>query len=164
MKKFSVILVILLLSFVQVFTQVVVPDKDRPTELDRSVFGLGASISVGTGIGISFRHHLPSIMSYQITAGIIKDSRNLLYDIGAEVQIDLVRGETTRFYGGGGIGYFYKGENSNDLKGPFRVATGIGLETKVRESLHFSGSLYFTYFTNGQILPLPSVGMHYYFF
>jgi hypothetical protein len=164
MKIISVFIVILLLSFCQAYSQVVVPDKERPTELERGVFGLGASINLGTGIGISFRHHLPSIMSYQITAGVIKDSRKLLYDIGAEIQFDLVRGEVTRFYAGGGMGYFYSGEHDNELEGPFRIATGIGIETKIRESLHFSGNLYFTYFTNGQILPLPSVGMHYYFF
>jgi hypothetical protein len=164
MKKVIFISFIIILIAGQALSQVVVPDKERPTELERGVFGLGLSASVGTGIGLSFRHHLPSTLSYQITAGVIKDSKNLLYDIGTEVQFDLVRGETTRFYAGGGMGFFYKGEDKNELDGPFRIALGIGLESKAREALHISANLYFTYFSNGQILPLPSVGIHYYFF
>lgn len=164
MKKIFALFLIIVLSYIPVFSQVVVPDKDRPTELEQGVFGLGFAASVGTGIGISFRHHLPSITSYQITTGVIKDSRKLIWDIGVELQFDLVRGEKSRFFAGGGLGYFYDGDGVNELKGPFRVAAGIGIETKARDALHLSGSLYFTYFTNGQILPLPQVGIHYYFF
>ncbi|MDP2208219.1 MAG: hypothetical protein Q8K98_05510 [Bacteroidota bacterium] len=160
---FSAILVFLLLS-ASAFSQVIVPSKDQPTELERDVFGLGASFGLGTGMGLSFRHHLPSIASYQFTAGIIKDSKKLVYDLGLEIQFDLVRGESTRFYAGGGSGFYYVGETSNELEGPLRLAAGIGIESKAREALHFSASLYFTFFTNGQIFPLPQFGIHYYFF
>lgn len=146
------------------FAQVIVPDKDRPTELGREVFGLGGSIGLGTGMGLSFRHHLPTVFSYQLAAGIIKDSKTVLFDIGAELQFDLMRDENLRFYAGGGGGYFYKGKDANELKGPLRIAIGIGAETKAKQAVHIMGSLYFTYFTNGTILPLPQLGIHYYFF
>ncbi len=163
-KHVSILLIVVAILTLPVYSQVVVPDKDRPTELERGVFGLGASFGLGTGMGISFRHHLPSIASYQFTAGIIKDAKKMIYDLGLEIQFDLVRGERTRFYAGGGSGFYFVGENSNELKGPLRLALGIGIESKARDALHISGSLYFTYFTDGQILPLPQVGMHYYFF
>lgn len=146
------------------FSQVIVPDKERPTELGREVFGLGGSIGLGTGMGLSFRHHLPTVFSYQLVAGIIKDSKTLLFDVGAELQFDLMRDENLRFYAGGGAGYYYKGKDVNELKGPARITLGIGAETKARNAIHILGSFYFTYFTDGTILPLPQIGIHYYFF
>lgn len=146
------------------YSQIIIPDKDRPTELGREVFGLGGYVGLGTGMGLSFRHHLASVFSYQIAAGIIKDSKTLLYDIGGELQFDLIRSENLRFYAGGGLGYYYKGKDSNELKGPLRIALGIGAETKAKSAVHISGNLFFTYFTDGTILPLPQVGLHYYFF
>jgi len=164
MKKILVFMT-LFLSFALVSSaQVVVPSKDKPTELEHGVFGLGGAFGLGTGMGLSFRHHLPSVVSYQIASGIIKDKKNLIWDIGIEMQFDLMRGESTRFYAGGGAGYYYAGENKNDLDSPGRFALGIGIESKAREALHFALCLYFTYFSDGQILPLPQLGVHYYFF
>lgn len=164
MKNFTIVVVVFLLCVNVIYSQIIVPDKDRPTELGREVFGLGGNLSLGTGLGLSFRHHLASKFSYQISAGIIKDSKTLLYDLGTEFQYDLMRSEFIRFYSGGGFGYYYKGEDKNELKGPLRIAIGIGAETKAKSALHASVNLYFTYFTNGTILPLPQFGIHYYFF
>ena len=89
----------------------------------------------------------------------------LHYDIGGQVQYDLVRGETTRFYACGGMGYFYSGESGhNDLNGPFRLGAGIGGEKGRLESFSFSGELMFTYFNDGTVLPLPQLSAHYYFY
>lgn len=162
--KIVKIFVLIFLSVGLSFSQIIVPDKDRPTELGREVFGLGGSIGLGTGMGLSFRHHLPSVFSYQIAAGIIKDSKTVLFDVGTELQFDLMRDQNLRFYAGGGVGYYYIGKDANELKGPLRFAIGIGAETKAKQSVHIMGSFYFTYFTNGTILPLPQIGIHYYFF
>lgn len=163
MKIFKFIILVSLAASLS-YSQIIIPDKDRPTELGRDVFGLGGYVGLGTGMGLSFRHHLASVFSYQFAAGIIKDSRTLLFDAGLELQFDLMRNENLRFYAGGGLGYYYKGKDSNELKGPLRIALGIGAETKAKSSVHISGNLYFTYFTDGTILPLPQVGIHYYFF
>ena len=165
MKRFCCILVVLLATMGRpARAQVVVPDTNQPTKLGKTVYGLGFSAGAGTGLGVSFRHHIPSEFSYQIVAGIIKVDTKLHYDIGLEAQFDLVRGDWTRFFAGGGLSYFYSGESGNSLNGPFRVALGVGGEFSTIRLVHFTLEGMFTYFSDGTILPLPQVSIHYYFF
>jgi hypothetical protein len=104
-------------------------------------------------------------MSYGITGGIIKVEDRLSYSVGTEVQYDLVRGPTSRFFVCGGAGYFYSGTSShNDMDGPGRVGVGIGGEFATPPGLHVTTELMFTYFTDGTVLPLPQVGVYYYFY
>lgn len=145
--------------------QVVMPDQNQPTQLGRNVFGLGFAGGPATGLGLSFRHHLPSAFSYQIVGGIIKVDDKLQYNIGGEAQFDLVRGESTRFFAAGGLSYFYSGDaGRNKLDGPFRVGLGIGGEFSHIQVLHLSVEGMFVLFSDGTILPLPQLGLHYYFF
>ncbi|MBI1805688.1 MAG: hypothetical protein HYR76_01400 [Ignavibacteria bacterium] len=139
--------------------------KEGSNQIDRSVFGLGFSAGLASGFGLSFRHHLPGDVSYQVVGGIIKVDRKLHYNLGVELQYDLVRGESTRFLIAGALGYFYSGEDGkNDLAAPFRIGFGIGGEWKNLESFHVAGEFLFTYFSDGTILPLPQLSAHYYFF
>lgn len=145
--------------------QVVVPNENQPTKLGKTVYGLGFAVGFGTGLGVSFRHHFPSELSYQIVGGIIKVDTKLQYDLGAEAQYDLIRGGKTRFFVAGGFGYFYSGESgSNNLSGPFRIALGVGGEFSNIRMVHITLEGMFTYFSDGNILPLPQVSAHYYFF
>ena len=138
---------------------------DASKEFDRSIFGMGLSAGVASGFGLSFRQHLPGEVSYQIVGGIIKADRKLYYNFGTELQYDLARGESTRFFAAGALGYFYSGENgSNDLSGPARLGAGIGIESAGMQSLSLSLELLFTYFSDGSVLPLPQLAAHYYFF
>ena len=145
--------------------QVVLPDRARDRPLNENVFGLGLFGGPTSGIGLSFRHHLPSPMSYGITGGIIKVEERLSYSVGVEVQLDLVRGPTSRFFVCSGASYFYSGSSShNDMDGPGRVGLGIGGEFATQPGLHVTTELMFTYFTDGTVLPLPQVGVYYYFY
>lgn len=145
--------------------QVVLPEKGREAGLRENVFGLGLFGGAASGLGLSFRHHLPSAFSYQVTGGIIKVDEKLSYDIGLEGQFDLVRGAENRFFVAGGMAYFYSGRTShNDLDGPTRVGLGIGGETSFASGMHGTLELLFTYFSDGTVLPLPQVGFHYYFY
>ncbi len=166
MKRILVFLVgMCALMIVHARAQVVVPNQNQPTKLGRTVYGLGFAAGIGTGLGISFRHHLPSEVSYQIVGGIIKVDAKLLYDLGMEAQYDLTRSESTRFFAGGGFGYFYSGESgSNSLSAPFRIALGVGGEFSNIRFVHLTLEGMFTYFSDGTILPLPQVSVHYYFF
>jgi len=145
--------------------QAVLPEHDRGTSLNSNVFGLGLFGGPATGLGLSFRHHLPSPFSYQVTGGIIKVDEKLSYDIGAEGQFDFVRSTTSRFFVGGGVSYFYSGRSGhNEMNGPGRVGLGVGGELAMTSGINTTIELMFTYFSDGTVLPLPQFGLHYYFY
>jgi hypothetical protein len=150
---------------IESFSQVVLPDRGGSSGLRDNVFGLGLAAGSATGVGLSFRHHLPSVFSYQITGGIIKVDDRLSYSIGFEGHADLARSGQGRFFVGGGVGYYYSGRSGrNELSGPARIGAGIGGEIHMGSGLHCSGELLFTYFSDGNVLPLPQVALFYYFY
>jgi len=144
--------------------QVVVPQPGEVASLEQSVFGLGLFGGPVSGIGLSFRHHLPVPVSYQITGGIVKIDEKLSYSIGGEVQYDLIAAEAFRFFAVAGVGYYYSGENRNEMEAPARGGIGIGGEVEAYSGIHFLGEMLFTFFSDGTILPLPQVGFYYYFY
>ncbi|MBM2846178.1 MAG: hypothetical protein HW407_1490, partial [Bacteroidetes bacterium] len=91
LKILPVVIGMLLFQISAVHAQVVLPDRGLPTTLNQNVFGLGFFAGPATGLGLSFRHHLPTTFSYQVTGGIIKANDRLQYDIGVEGQFDLAR-------------------------------------------------------------------------
>jgi hypothetical protein len=145
------------------YGQVIVPEPDRPV-VRENVFGLGLAGGAASGVGLSFRHHLPAAFSYQFTGGIIKVDDRLSYAVGAEIQFDLVRGAVWRFFVAGGAGYYHSGTSGhNQMEGPARAGVGIGGESPLGGGFHGTAELMFTYFSDGTVLPLPQVGIHYYF-
>lgn len=136
----------------------------RAESMGRAVYGLGFAAGYASGVGISFRSHLPSKSSVQGIFGIIKTPSTLYMSIGAEYQYDLVRGNATRFFAVGSSGYFYRGSGANQVNGPFRVGAGIGAEFNLHEAIHLTLEGQFVYASNNTILPLPQVAVHYYFF
>lgn len=157
------VLLMLLVTMTQ--AQVVAPSVGPGQPLRQSLFGLGLFGGPAGGFGISFRHHLPSTFSYQITGGIINTDSKLHWDIGFEGQFDLVRGPAGRFFAAGAASYFYSGRNgNNEMKGPGRIGLGIGGEAFIGYGFHATGDLLFTYFTDGTVLPLPQFGIYYYFY
>jgi len=166
MKRHHVVSV-LLLAFLIVSlasAQVVLPEKGQEPGLRENVFGLGLWGGAATGLGLSFRHHLPSQLSYMVTGGIVKVDEKLSYDIGVEGQFDLARSETNRFFVAGGFGHYYSGKNENRMDAPTRIGLGIGGEFAVTPGIHTTIELMFTYFSDGNVLPLPQFGFHYYFY
>jgi hypothetical protein len=162
MKIFIIVLSIFVL-FNSMFSQVAEPAQTTES-IEQSVFGLGIAGGVASGFGLSFRHHMPGDFSYQIIGGVIKADNQTLLNVGTELQYDFVRGATTRFFGSGALGYFYRGRSENELSAPIRFGLGIGGELNKLEPLHISGELLFTFFNDGTILPLPQISIHYYFF
>ena len=145
-------------------SQVTIPGAGEATQLKRSVFGIGLFGGPSSGLGLSFRHHLPSALSYQVTGGVIKVDEKLYYAIGGEVQYDFILGSSSRIFALAGGGYYHAGESDhNELDGPARIGLGVGGEFRVLESIHGIAEVAFTYFTDGTILPLPQIGFYYYF-
>lgn len=144
-------------------SQVVMP-SGQSTSLRQHVFGLGFFGGASGGLGLSFRHHLPSPLSYQVTGGIIRISEKLRSDIGLEVHYDLARGSGTRFFVAGGYSYYYSGKDgNNEMKAPTRGGLGLGGEWVMSGGLHFLAEGMFTFFSDGTIFPLPQLGFYYYF-
>ena len=98
-------------------------------QISRNVFGIGLSAGPVSGIGLSFRHHLPARFSYQLAGGIIKVDDKLSYAVGAEAQFDFSRKESERFFLVLATGYYHSGKpEENELSGPVRVGLGVGAE------------------------------------
>lgn len=163
-------------SFVLIFfvsflshAQVIV-ENDRSTEgFAQNIYGLGVSAGPISGVGISFRNHFPSKFSFQATAVVMRykndqDTLRTFFSFGTEVQYDLVRGQTTRFYFFPGFSYFYDGSDGNTYQSPFRFGAGIGGEFKIQETLHVALEGAFTFYNDGTIIPMPQVSVHYYFY
>jgi len=142
----------------------VLTEGQHTMEVTRSIYGLGLSAGVASGFGLSFRHHPPGFFSYQIVGGVIKVDDKTDYNIGGELQFDMTRGDRSRFFADASTGYFYSGNNGNDLAGPYRLGLGLGWEWGNFDPMNMSAELLFTYFSDGTILPLPQVALHYYFF
>jgi len=145
--------------------QVIVPERGGSSvRLEKQVFGLGFAAGPTTGLGISFRHHLPSRLSYGIIGGVIRVNRDFSYDVGFEAQWDLSRSQTARVFAVSGLSFFYSGtSDKNKLDGPLRYGIGIGGEFSQGGSVHVGVEGLFTYFSDGTILPLPQVNAHFYF-
>ena len=134
-------------------------------QIGQHVFGIGIAAGPVSGIGLSFRHHLPGRFSYQVTGGIIKVDDKLSYAIGGEAQFDFTRRPSERFFLVLAAGYYHSGKSGdNELAGPGRVGLGVGGELSLGGPVHASGEVLFSYFSDGNVLPLPQIGIHYYFY
>ena len=146
------------------FSQVSVQGNQKAEDFGKNVYGLGISGGPASGVGLSFRNHLPSKISYQIVGGIIKSAEKTSASIGAELQYDLVRAASTRLFFGPSTSYFYSGSGENTFAGPFRFGIGVGGELNLQNAVNISLEGVFVYFSNGDIAPMPQVALHYYFF
>ena len=165
MKKSVLALSIALLLIVSFsHAQVSTSELSNAEGLTRQVYGLGVSAGWASGVGLSFRSHLPSNVSVQGVFGIIRTSDNLSMSVGGELQYDLVRNKTTRFFVGSAFSYFYDGINRNEVSAPYRFGAGIGGEFYVQGALHITLEGMFTIFSDGRVIPLPQIAAHYYFF
>ncbi len=160
----AVLAVALLVTVESGTGQVLPPRPTGQKELRVRVFGLGFSAGFASGIGLSFRHHLPGKLVYQVVGGIIKSKDELKYSIGGELQFDLQRTAGSRFFIVGAAGYYYAGSNdTNGMEAPGRIGLGIGGEIPLSDDLGLTGELLFTYLSDGTVLPLPQASVHYYF-
>jgi len=160
-------LLLLLLSGLarNVHAQASLPPDRAGSSPNRSVFGIGIAAGPVSGIGLSFRHHFPGRFSYQLTGGIIKVDEELSYAVGVEFQFDLMRKETDRVFIVAAGGYYHSGKSGeNSLDGPARLGLGVGGELYLGGGFHGTGEILFCYFSDGNVLPLPQVGFHYYFY
>ena len=129
-----------------------------------NVYGVGLSASLCSGMGLTFRQHFAyTPLAYQITGGVWKTHSLGMYDLGAEIQYDLSL-STNRLYALAGGGYYYYGHTAQELTSPGRFGLGVGYEMTYAKSVGLSLNLMITLFEpEGDILPLPSLGLLVYF-
>ncbi|MBI2428961.1 MAG: hypothetical protein HYV29_09245 [Ignavibacteriales bacterium] len=165
MKRFSSLLVfVLLCSFSQSYSQVAVSSV-KGDAFGNGVHGLGFSGGPASGAGISYRYHTEGKSSLQGIVGVFKPkSTDTFYSFGAEFQQDLTRSNSARFFFAVASSYVFNGTGSNNYSAPFRAGLGVGGEFLLQDAVHFSFQGLFTYFSDGTILPLPQLAVHYYFY
>jgi len=171
-KHIALLLTLFFAGASQVSAQTTTTEAQTSTRnfFETNVFGVGLSASLCSGMGLSFRQHFAGLpLGYQITGGIWKTSTLYMYDIGAEIQYDLTL-STNRLYAVAGAGYYYYGTtnllgiNTNGLASPTRFGAGIGYEMPYSQTVGASFNLMITIFEpEGDIIPLPSLGVHVYF-
>lgn len=131
----------------------------------KSVYGLGFSGGPASGVGISYRYHAEGKASLQGVLGIFKPKNtDTFYSFGAEYQHDLTRSNSARFFFGAATSFFFNGSDANRYAAPFRFGAGLGGEFLLQEGVHMTFQGLFTYFSDGTIVPLPQISIHYYFY
>ncbi|MDP1675724.1 MAG: hypothetical protein Q8L88_02570 [Bacteroidota bacterium] len=166
MKRNPTVLLVVLfvLTITTAKAQVAVSDV-KGEAFGRSIHGLGFSGGPASGIGISYRYHTEGKSSLQTVLGIFKPKNtDTFYSFGTEFQQDLTRSRSARFFFGAASSYIYNGSGSNNYTAPFRFGVGLGGEFLLQDAVHFSFQGLFTYFSDGTILPLPQLAIHYYFY
>ncbi|MGB5875435.1 MAG: hypothetical protein WBH56_17065, partial [Bacteroidota bacterium] len=89
----------------------------------------------------------------------------LYYSVGLELQFDLIRKETDRVFIAAAGGYYHSGKSGeNSIEGPGRLGLGVGGELYLGAGFHGTGEILFSYFSDGNVLPLPQIGFYYYFY
>jgi hypothetical protein len=165
--RWITVLICFLLLASETHAQVNVSESgiEKPRHFAENIFGVGLHGSLVSGLGLSFRQRFAgTAIAYQINGGIIKAGSSLYYDIGGELQFDLSGSEFDRIYVIAGGGYYYSGNGKNDLSTPGRLGVGIGYEYAMTRQIGVSfGLLISGFLPNGDILPLPQIGIHYFF-
>ena len=128
-----------------------------------SYSSVGFNASFVSGIGLSYRRHLPSPSLFQFTGGIVSSGGTTSSSFGLEYQYELSRRETFRYYIGFGFG-LYSGSTTSTAAG-----LGIGLEVPlvggtIFESVTGGFDLFYPVMYSGDSKTVVSVGASMYLF
>ncbi|HAP35704.1 MAG TPA: hypothetical protein DCQ28_07075 [Bacteroidetes bacterium] len=163
-KQTVLLIVVFVLAIAMAQAQVAVSDV-RGDAFGKSVYGIGFSGGPASGVGFSVRYHTPGKTSLQAVVGVFKPKNtDTFYSFGAEYQHDLTRSNSARFFFDAASSFIYNGSGTNNYTAPFRFGAGLGGEFLLQDAVHVSFQGLFTYFSDGTILPLPQLAIHYYFY
>ena len=147
------------------------PSPESPLEEDGpgTYYAIGLQGSLLSGAGLSGRVVLQDRYTIQLSTFIIALSDLTHFNVGLEGQYTFTQGGTGRLYGLVGGGYYLTTRSDtarpgNRIAEPVRVGLGVGGDILASKNFAFDGSLAFHWFVaTGKVLPLPTVGFHYYF-
>ncbi|GEM_PF-648234 len=147
--------------------QVIDVSKEKSVFNTTDVWGIGLNAGLLSGIGLSGRFHPQGRFCFQLTGGYLGLEDQALWSVGGEGQFDFDATVRSRFYGYLGLGLYYQDESDqkqNKLKAPFRLGIGVAYEWSISPKLIFNANMAFTFFVgSSEVLPLPQVGLYYYF-
>ena len=132
-------------------------------------YAIGLQASLLSGTGLSGRVVIKDKFTIQASTFIIALSDLTHFNIGVEGQYAFSKGSVGRLYGLLGSGYYLTTKSDtakpgNRIAEPFRIGLGVGGDLLASKNFAFDGSLAFHWFVaSGKVLPLPSIGFHYYF-
>jgi hypothetical protein len=150
---------------------------DRPYYMQKAHWGIGAQAGLMSGMGVGVRFHPLGRFGVQLAGGAISGGEGLAGNVGIEGQYDFDWRDRSRFFGFIGMGLYTNGEEELTvaagtweqgkedprLDSPFRAGVGLAYEWDISNTLIFSASVAFTYFSEGTFIPLPQVGLYYLF-
>jgi hypothetical protein len=138
-------------------------DTVSSSNLDKTIYGVGANFSALSGIGVSARAHFAEPFSVMVTGFIWQSSGTSYYNYGVEFQYDVFVRKTSRFYLLAGTSSFY--DQSTDPAQTEHLGAGFGLEQKPTSSNFFvniSVELINSQ-PSGKMIVFPAAGFDYYF-
>jgi hypothetical protein len=146
------------------------PEDQEPDNIFtyRPRWGVGIQAGLLSGSGLGVRYHPLGRFAGQFVAGGFTASKKFIWSFGFEGQFDFDVMKQSRFYGLAGFGVYSTGTDDSTseakLKAPVRLGLGIGYEWAMNNKMVFYIDLMFTYFAKeSDFLPLPQIGMFYYF-
>ena len=139
-----------------------------PVHEEDTYYAIGLQASLLSGAGLSGRLVMNDF-TLQATTFIIAVSSITHFNLGLEGHYSFTKGPSGRLYGLVGGGYYLTTSSDSSKPGnriaePIRLGLGVGGDINASRNFVFDGSLAFHWFVaTGKVLPLPTLGFHYYF-
>jgi hypothetical protein len=135
------------------------PDWNQARDPYVAALGLTAGLTSGTGVAVRWPA-LPQTMA-GIAGGIWKQGDASDWNVGFELHLVLRQAYRTRLFVGPAVAAYHDGA---DDETDWNASLGVGIEYLMRSRLALKADVGFTYkSSNEDILPLPQVGILYYF-
>ena len=147
------------------------PQEERDLYKDReTLWAIGLHGGLLSGMGLGLRMNYSQRFGFQLVGGAMTWKDKFVYSVGFEGQFDFDTAKRSRLYALAAVGFYDNGEEEpkpgdedKRLKGPLRAGLGVGYEWAVSDKMVLMANGAFTYFSNGSFLPLPQLGIFYYF-
>jgi hypothetical protein len=139
----------------------------------RNTSGVGFAVGPVSGSGFSFRSDISSTSAIQFTGGILVAGQSGGYSVGLQYLLNLRKDRASRLYAFAGAGVHGTTESndakifgiSTDSASGLAVGVGFGWERFYPVyGMGFSFEVPLTFIPSiPLIMPLPQIGIHYYF-
>ncbi|HEY3875941.1 MAG TPA: outer membrane beta-barrel protein [Candidatus Kapabacteria bacterium] len=148
-------------------------DSLGQTAISKTIYGLGLNFSTLSGLGVSGKIHFDHHLSAMVTGYVSKSSDETYYNLGLELQYDLMVRDRTRLYAMAGYSHWYDNSGYDSYDDGYvysppatdHFGAGFGLELNfISDDLCIDGSVALvSNQPSGDLTIYPAIGTHYYF-